>query len=504
MEKFKKGLDFAEKKRIMFHRIQVLWMRSIRGTDLFYGGDGVTAVKKQKNLTEGALLSKIIWFVLPLIATSVLQLLFNTADTVVVGRWGGDTPEACETALAAVGSCGALTNLIINLFMGLAVGAGVCVAHGIGAQHFDEVERTVHTSVLASLISGVIVTVFGIAMAPTLLTLMKTDPAVLDQAVPYMRAYFCGMPASMLYNYCASMLRSSGDTTRPLAFLSVAGVVNVLLNLVMVLVFHAGAMGVGVATAVSQWVSCALIVFYMMRTEGPCKIELKKLRVDKRILRKIVFIGLPAGIQGSLFSLSNVLIQSSINSFGKVIVAGNTAASNLESYIYATQNALYHAALTFVGQNIGAQKYDRVRKSIFYCGAVVMVVGLSVGGVMLVFGEGLLGIFSPGNTAAIEAGMIRLNIFCLTYFLCGLMEVGSGVMRGFGRSVVPMFVSLIGSCAFRVAWIYTVFAAFPSLWVLYLSYPISWLVTGTAHFIFCLITYKRIVQAAPRQASLKA
>lgn len=442
-------------------------------------------MKTKQNLTEGALLPKIIMFTLPLIATAVLQLLFNTADTVVVGRWGGSTPEECETALAAVGSCGALTNLIVNLFFGLSVGAGVCVAHDIGAKQYNDVSRVVHTSVLASLICGVIVTVFGLCMAPTLLAMMKTDPVVLDEAVPYMRAYFCGMPANMLYNYCASMMQSSGDTTRPLTFLSIAGVANVLLNLVMVLVFHAGAMGVGVATAVSQWISCILIVWYMMRMDGPCRIELKKLRIDPSKLSKIVLIGLPAGIQGTLFSFSNVLIQSSVNSFGKVVVAGNTAASNLDGYVYATQNSLYHTALTFVGQNVGAHKYKRVRKCVLWCALVVTVVGLSVGSVLVIFGEPLLHIFVPEGGAVVEAGMVRLSIMGVCYFLCGLMEVGCGVMRGLGKSITPMIVSLLGSCVFRVVWIYTIFALFPTLEVLYISYPISWIVTAAAHFLFC-------------------
>ena len=447
------------------------------------------------DLTEGPLLSKIILFSLPLIVTAVLQLLFNTADIIVVGRWGGSTPEECEVALAAVGSCGSLSNLIVQLFMGLSVGAGVCVAHEIGAKHQGELESVVHTSVIVAMVSGVLVTVFGLIAARPLLILMKTDADVLDEAVLYMRAYFCGMPASMVYNYCAAMLRSAGDTIRPLRFLSVAGIVNVVLNLIMVLVFHTGALGVGIATAVSQWVSCILIIRFMRRSDGPCHLEWSAMRVDRRKLKKILYIGLPAGIQGSLFSLSNVLIQSSINSFGKVVVAGNTAASNLDAYIYATQNSLYHAALTFVGQNVGARRYDRVRKSIVYCILVVAVVGLSVGGFMYLFGESLLGIYAPHNPEVIEAGMIRLGIFGLTYFLCGLMEVGSGAMRGLGKSILPMIVSLMGSCVFRIVWIYTVFEAYRSLSVLYLSYPLSWIVTASVHFMFCFLSLRQYRRA---------
>ena len=443
------------------------------------------------DLTEGPLLSRIILFSLPLIATAVLQLLFNTADIIVVGRWGGSTPEECETALAAVGACGSLANLIVQLFMGLSVGAGVCVAHEIGAKRQNELESVVHTAVIAAAVSGVLVTVVGLAAARPLLALMKTDPDVLDAAVLYMRAYFCGMPASMVYNYCAAMLRSAGDTVRPLRFLSIAGIVNVALNLVMVLVFHMGALGVGVATAASQWVSCVLILRFMLHTDGLCHLEWKKLRVDPQKLRKILFIGLPAGFQSSLFSLSNVVIQSSINWFGKVVMAGNTAASNLDAYVYATQNALYHASLTFVGQNIGARKYDRVRKSILYCTVVVLVVGVGVGGFMYLFGQPLLSIYVPHSPDVIEAGMIRLGILGTTYFLCGLMEIGCGALRGLGKSIEPMIICLLGSCAFRIVWVYTVFDRHRSLWLLYLSYPLSWALTTVVLFLFCFLALRK-------------
>ena len=449
------------------------------------------ARKIKKDFTEGPLLSKIVLFALPLIVTAVLQLLFNTADTVVVGRWGGSTPEECETALAAVGSCGSLTHMIINLFFGLSVGAGVCVAHDIGAKQYEDVSRVVHTSVVASLILGVVVTVFGICMARPLLSLMGTAPSVLDQAVFYMCAYFCGMPANMLYNYCAAILRSSGDTTRPLIFLSVAGVVNVLFNLVAVIVFGLGAIGVGIATAASHWVSCILIVRYMMRMDGPCRIELSKLQIDWIKLKKIIIIGLPAGLQGTLFSISNVLIQSTVNSFGKTVVAGNTAAANIDGYIYATQNALYHTALTFVGQNLGARRLDRVKKSFLSCLMVVSVVGIVVGGILMVFARQLLGLFIPENEGAIEAGLERLFIMASTYFLCGLMEVGCGTLRGLGKSISPMLISLLGSCLFRVIWIFTVFQLSPTMQTLYFSYPASWFLTAAVFFIFCIIYIRR-------------
>lgn len=446
-----------------------------------------------KDFTQGPLLPQILMFALPLIATSVLQRLFNTADAVMVGSFCG-TPEECETALAAVGSCGSLIDLIVSLFMGLAVGAGICVAHDIGAKLFHDVSRVVHTAVIAAGVCGIFVMLFGLLMARPLLAAMGTgngDTAVLDQAVLYMQAYFCGIPASLLYNYCAAMLRSSGDSTHPMIFLTVAGVVNVLLNGVTVIGFGMGAMGVGLATAVSQWVACIWILLFMIRSDGPCKLELKKLRVDRKKLRRIILLGIPAGIQGSLFSVSNVLIQSSMNSFGKVIVAGNTAASNLEGYIYATQNALYHTALTFVGQNVGARKFDRLKKCILWCVIVVTVIGLFFGLTAYIFGETLLSIFAPDNEAVVQAGLRKLAITGLTQFLCGLMEVGCGIMRGLGNSVTPMIVSLVGSCVLRVVWIYTVFALYPSPETLYISYPVTWIITASTHYLFCFAALRK-------------
>ncbi|MBQ7335143.1 MAG: MATE family efflux transporter [Clostridia bacterium] len=445
----------------------------------------MTANKRSgvKNLTEGPLLPQIIFFSLPLIATAVLQLLFNTADTIVVGRWGGSTPEECANSLAAVGSCGSLINLFVTFFLGFSTGAGICVAHDIGANRYEDLHKTVHTAVLTALISGAFVTAVAMTLCRQMLILMGTDAAILDEAVLYMQAYCIGMPANMLYNYCATILRSSGDTTRPLIFLSVAGVVNVLLNLLTVIVFGWGAMGVGIATAASQWVSCILIVIYMTRMQGPCRLEIRKIRMDIIKFRKMVLLGLPAGIQSTLFSLSNVMIQSAVNSFGPVVVAGNTAGSNLDSYIYATQNALYHTSLTFVGQHIGAQKYRRLKKCVLWCSLAVVVVGLMVGSLMVCFGESLLGLYAPENPDVVNAGMVRLSILCLTYFLCGLMEVGSGTMRGLGKSIWSTVISLFGACGLRIVWIYTVFAWFPTHEVLYLSYPVTWIITSIILYI---------------------
>ena len=458
----------------------------------------MTAIKKQKNLTEGALIPQILLFSLPLIATSILQLLFNTADMVVVGRWGSANPVANANSLAAVGSCSSLITLLINFFMGLGAGAGICVAHDIGAKHDDDVHETVHTSVLLALIAGVVVTTIGMVAAEPLLTLMGNDPAVLPEAAAYMRAYFCGMPASMLYNFCAAILRSKGDTVRPMVFLSIGGVANVLFNLVAVIGFGWGAVGVGAATALSQWIACALALFYMMRMDGPCQINLKKIRMKKDKTLRILRIGVPTGIQSSLFSIANVLIQSTINSFGAVVMAGDAAAKNLDSYVYSSQNALYHASMTFVAQNKGARKYRRIKNSILCSALLVVLIGVVVGTTIWALSPILLTIYAPDNPAVIDVGYARITVMALTYFLCGLMEVGTGAMRGLGKSILPTAVSLIGSCALRILWIYTVFAWFrpmlepmQALMLLYIAYPVTWIITSSTHFICTAIELRR-------------
>ena len=444
----------------------------------------IASQKAHKDLTEGNILRQIILFALPLIATSVLQLLFNTADTIVVGRWGGETEAEREIALAAVGSCGAVINLVVNIFLGLSVGAGVCVAHGIGAKDFYTVEKTVHTAVYTALIGGVLTTAFGLIFTPQLLGLIGVEKSILPEAILYMRAYFCGMPAALLDNYCAAMLRASGDTTRPLGFLSIAGVANVILNLIMVLVFKTGALGVGVATAVSNWISCTLIILFMLKTEGPCHLDVKKVTIHKDPLKKILTIGLPAGIQSSLFSISNVIIQSALQSFqSATVVAGHTAAANLQGYIYTTMNSTAQSSMNFTGQHVGAKKFKRLKTVVLWHYLIVFLVGASTGLAAYLGGRGLLGIYTPGNEAAIDIGMISLSLIGLPYFLCGFLDVGSYTMRGFGKSLGPTIISLIGACALRIVWIYTVFyPLYPdNIAVLYLSYPITWFVTAVVY-----------------------
>ena len=450
------------------------------------------SVTKKTDMTEGPLFGKIIRYSIPLIATGMLQLLYNATDTIIAGRYAPDG----EAALGAVGSCGALINLIVGLFTGLSVGAGVCVAHDYGARKFDDVRRTVHTAIPVAAILGVIVSIFGFFMSKTLLEWTGVQGNVLYEAVPYMKAYMLGMPASMVYNYCATMLRSKGDTKHPLLFLSISGIVNVLLNLLMVLGLGMGALGVGIATAASTWLSMIMILIFMMRSKGSMKLELKLLRFHKDKFLAMLRFGLPAGLQGCVFSLSNVMIQSSINMLDAgqgFIVAGNAAAANIDGFLYIAMNAIYHAALTFVGQNVGAKKYNRIGKIVGVCAVTVGAIGVTMSIAAVILGKPLLSLYAPGNDRAISMGMVRMSIVSATYFLCGFMELGCGVMRGLGNSLVPMIVSVVGSCAFRILWIYTVFAAMPSLRTLYISYPISWILTAAVHFI-CSAIYLRIIK----------
>ncbi len=441
------------------------------------------------NMTEGPLLGKMILFTLPVMASGVLQLLFNAADVAVVGKFVGDA------AMAAVGGCGALINLIINLFIGLAVGAGVIAAQDLGAKRYDEIQKLISTSMTASLIGGVVVGVFGYLTAEPLLVLMKTREDVLVEAVPYMRAYFFGMPGCLVFNYLAAILRAGGDTKRPLYFLTAAGVVNVILNLTLVLGFGMGAIGVGIATAASQYVAAGLTVIYMLCQKNHFRIT--GFRVSGQKLLRMMTIGLPAGLQGCMFSLSNVIIQSTVNGYVTPVVAGNTAAGNLEGFVYTAMNSVYQTALTFIGQNVGAGKYERIKKIAFLCFGMVTVIGVLLGGSLVLFGKYLLLIYAgPENQdAVIRAGVVRLAIIAGPYFLCGLMDVACGILRGMGKAIQPMIVALLGSCVFRIVWVQTVCPLYPTdIRMLYISYPISWILTAGVHCIFCVYFYRKFMK----------
>ena len=438
------------------------------------------SARYEMDMTTGSLLPKVLAFSGPLILTGILQLLYNAADIVVVGRFAG--PQA----LAAVGSTGALINLLVNVFMGLSVGASVVVARAYGAGDNASVSTGVHTAITVAGVAGVLVGVLGFVASHPLLKWMGSPDDVLDMATLYMKIFFVGMPANMLYNFGAAILRAVGDTRRPLYYLTVSGILNVLLNLVLVIVFHMGVAGVAIATVASQVMSMALVMICLIRSDGPIHLDLRKLRIHLSQLVEIVRVGLPAGLQGSLFSISNVLIQSSVNSFGSLVMAGNSAGSNLEGFVYTSMNAIHQADLTFASQNLGAGQFKRVRRVMWVCLGTVTAIGLGMGLVFLAFGNQLVSIYNS-DPEVIHYGMTRLKIILPTYFLCGLMDVMVGQLRGVGYSILPMMISLTGACLLRVVWIYTFFAANPTLEVLYISYPVSWLITFATHFVCYMI-----------------
>ena len=436
------------------------------------------------DMTNGPLLGKIVRFAIPLALSGILQLLFNAADIVVVGQFVG------PTALAAVGSTSAVINLIVNLFMGFSVGANVLAAQYYGAGKNKDLSETVHTAVLSSLAFGVALIFAGVALSRPMLELMGTPADVLDQAVLYMRIYFVGMPVMMLYNFGAAILRAVGDTQRPLYFLLLAGVINVILNLVFVIVFHMGVEGVAIPTVISQCVSAGLVFWCLTKVEGPYRLYPKHLTIKKDKLLGMVKIGLPAGIQGCSFSISNVLIQSSINSFGSIAMAGNTAGSNIEGFISTAQDAFTQAAISFTGQNLGAGKLKRVDRVLLLCMLLAPGVGLVLSILAVLFGSPLLGIYSS-DPAVIQYGILRLTTVSLLQPLGALMGVTASVLRGMGYSTIPMIVTMSSVCGFRVIWIFTVFQAFPTLQVLYLSYPITWGLAALFNFIFYFVVRKR-------------
>lgn len=442
--------------------------------------------KYEIDMCSGSLAGKMLLFAVPLMLSSLLQLLFNAADVVVVGRFAG------SESLAAVGSTSALINLITNLFVGLAVGVNVSVAQFYGAKREKDITETVHTAILLSILAGIFLTVFGVAMAEQFLRLMGSPEDVIELATRYLRIYFCGMTATMLYNFGSAILRAVGDTRRPLYFLLFAGVINVIFNLVFVIVFHMGVAGVGLATVISQCISAALVLACLMRETGSLKLQLTNLRIHKDKMISIVRVGLPAGIQGTVFALSNVVIQSSINSFGSVIMAGSAAAGNIEGFVYMSMNAFHQTALTFTSQNYGAGKLKRVDKIALLSFGMVTVTGIVFGNAVVLCGRPLLHIYSTSEVV-IEAGMVRLICVCTLYALCGIMDVLVGLLRGLGYSIMPVIVSLLGACGFRLLWIATVFQKVRTPGMLYLSYPISWTLTICVHLI-CFFVARRHVQ----------
>lgn len=443
--------------------------------------------KYEMDMCNGPIISKMLIFAIPLMCSSILQLLFNAADIVVVGKFAGDN------SLGAVGSTTALINLLVNLFMGLSVGANVLAARDYGGNRKDELSKTVHTSMMLSIISGIILTFVGVLFSRQILILMKSPDEILPLASLYLKIYFIGMPASMAYNFGSAILRSVGDTKRPLYFLFAAGIVNIILNLIFVIVFNMDVAGVALATIISQYISAFLVIRCLMRESEGIKLHISKLKIHKDKLMPILRVGIPAGFQGVIFSLSNVVIQSSVNIFGNIIVSGNSAAQNIEGFIYVGMNAFYQAAISFTSQNMGAGKKERVRKIAISAQILVILTGLILGLTALFSGRWLLRIYT-NNPEVIEAGMKRMIVITTTYFLCGMMDVMVGIMRGLGYSIIPMIVSLVGACGLRLIWIATVFQIpqYHNVTTVYVAYPISWAITFTIHVITYIIIRQRL------------
>ena len=436
-------------------------------------------------MLEGPLFVNIILYTIPIILTSVLQLLFNAADLVVVGRFCG------SISVAAVGATTHLTHLLVNFFVGISVGAGVAVAHGIGRRDGEEVRRTVHTALPMALVCGAVLTLVVVFCSETFLRMMDTPASVLPLSTVYMKICFAGVTFTVVYNFCAAILRAAGDTRSPLIFLTFSGVINVLMNLFFVCILHMNVAGVALATTLSQGISAVLVVIALMRRQDECRLELKKMRFYAEQIRKIIRIGLPAGTQSALFSVSNVLVQSSVNSFGDVFVSGTAAAANVEGFMYAGVNAYHQSAVNFVGQNAGAGQYDRVKKTLRICLGSVMVTGIAMSTGICVFGRQLLSLYIPDSPEAVAWGLFRFYNVGSLYFLFGMMDVLTGAIRGMGSSLVPMVICLLGACGLRILWILAVFPLWRTPGGLYMCYPISWIVTLVALLVAYGIVYRK-------------
>ena len=435
-------------------------------------------------MSTGSLLPKLIKYTIPVMLSGLLQLLFNAADLVVVGRF------ASSDALAQVGATTAIIHLIVNLLIGLATGTNVIIARYYGAKDAKGMSETVHTTMVLAIIGGLIIGFIGTVFARPLLTKMGTPPEILDGAVLYMQIVFIGMPVSAIYNYGSAILRAVGDTKRPLYFLAAAGVLNVVLNLFFVIVCHLAVAGVALATTLSQVLSMILTVRCLMKSDGIYRLEIKKLRIYKDKLVQLLHLGIPAGLQGCVFSFSNVIIQSSINTFGAAVISGNTASASIDGFMFCALDAFNQTTTSAISQNMGARQYKRSEKVVKYCTVLVVTIGLVLGALCIIFREPLVSIYAK-ELDVIEYGAYRLLIISPAFFTAGLMNMMGGVNRGLGYSVLPTVVALIGACAFRIVWIFTLFAAMPTLFMLYISYPITWAITAAAHYVCYFIIRKK-------------
>lgn len=444
-----------------------------------------TKNKYEIDMCNGTIMDKLITFAIPLMLSSVLQLMFNAVDIIVVGRFGG------SQALAAVGSTTALINIFVNLFIGISLGTNVLVARYYALEMKKEVSETVHTAITFALVSGIVVAGLGVALARFALEIMATPDDVINKSVLYMRIYFCGMPFFMLYNYGAAVLRAVGDTKRPLLFLVISGVTNAVLNLFLVIVFHLDVAGVGIATVISQGISCILVLRCLYHTDRSYQLRFSKLCMKTKYLRQIFEVGVPAGIQSTVINLSNAMLQSSVNSFGSIAMAGYTAANNIIGFLYVSINSVTQACMSFTSQNYGVKKWKRMDKILIDCIILSVSVALILGSGAYLFGPKLLHIYSEQEDV-IACGMEIVAYTTITYFLCGLMDLFPGALRGMGYSTVPMILSIIGTVGMRIIWIYLLFPAHRSLSFLFVSYPVSWMATIVMQVVCFWFVRKKI------------
>lgn len=442
--------------------------------------------KYEIDMCNGTIMDKLISFALPLMISGMLQLMFNAVDIIVVGRFTG------SQALAAVGSTTALICTFTNLFIGVSLGANVLAARFYASGKTKEMSETVHTAILLALISGIAMSVIGILCARESLVLIATPDDIIGQAALYLRIYFLGMPFFMLYNYGAAILRAVGDTKRPLMYLIAAGTANAVLDLILVIIFKMGVAGVAIGTITSQFISCVLVIRCLCKTDAIYKLYISKLRIKKYYLIQILKVGLPAGIQSTVINFSNVLLQSSVNSFGEIAMAGYTAANNILGFLYVSVNSVTQACMSFTSQNYGVRKFKRMDKVLANCAILSIIVSVVIGGGSYLLGHQILGIYTKQEDV-IQCGMEILSISTIPYFLCGLMDMIPGSMRGVGYSAVPMILSIIGTVGTRLVWIYGVFPEHRSLYVLFMSYPVSWGLTIVMQVI-CLVFVRRKIR----------
>ena len=442
-------------------------------------------------MCNGTIMDKLISFSLPLMLSGILQLMFNAVDIVVVGRFSG------SQALAAVGSTTALINVFTNLFIGISLGANVLAARFFAAGKDREMSETVHTSITLALISGVIMAFVGLFFSRGALELMATPSDVIDQSALYMKIYFLGMPFFMLYNYGAAILRAVGDTKRPLIFLIISGSVNAVLNMILVIVFHLDVAGVAIATVISQMISCILVLRCLYRSEGSYQLRFSRLMINKTYLKQIFQVGIPAGIQSTVINFSNVLLQSSVNSFGSTAMAGYTAANNIFGFLYVAVNSVTQACMSFTSQNYGVRKYKRMDKVLIDCIIISMTTSLVLGCSAYFFGPEILKIYTK-DSEVIHCGMEILAYTSITYFLCGIMDLFPGALRGMGYSAVPMVLSVIGTVGTRIVWVFGIFPNHRSLSVLFVSYPVSWILTIVLQVVCFYFVRKRVHQKEKR------